>query len=408
MRNIRSAYPWDDIAIDLAEPTRRTTAKGNNFILVVVCALTRFVVLRAIPDKKATTVAYEMWSIFADFGIPLSVMSDNGGEFANRVSEQIAKLLGIDLRVILPNNPRSNGIAEAQVKQAKLLVFKRLSESANGPFDDRLDQELDDAAKARSDVEDRYEWDVLLPGIQMGLNSKVAKLTKSAPHELFTARPRNPFGAFTESKSRVPLSPERLKRKNEQMLQIIYPSIAQRTKKFQEGYSKRADKKRLSAEKFDFRPGTIVMRRNMRKKRKSDDTYLGPFRIARVIEGAAHLVYRDTGIGLDRAVPFDQLKWVEAPPIIAGADSAQQPGSGIFTIASIVDHKVENGTVKYLIRWVGFHSDDATWEPISSLEENSTVVTYWKSRGKSLKEGVKGAIKDWKDNQKKKSRKRKR
>ena len=55
-----------------------TTPRGNNFILVAMDLFSRFIVLRSLPNKTATTVAKEIVSIFSLFGYPKILSHDNG------------------------------------------------------------------------------------------------------------------------------------------------------------------------------------------------------------------------------------------------------------------------------------------------------------------------------------------
>ena len=50
------ARPFHSIAIDIKGPLA-TTTRGNSYILVVVCLLTRFVIAEALPDTASTTIA---------------------------------------------------------------------------------------------------------------------------------------------------------------------------------------------------------------------------------------------------------------------------------------------------------------------------------------------------------------
>jgi len=60
-------FPMDHIALDLAEV--ETSISGYKYILVIIDICTKFVVLRALRDKSATTIAQELWKIFALLGV---------------------------------------------------------------------------------------------------------------------------------------------------------------------------------------------------------------------------------------------------------------------------------------------------------------------------------------------------
>lgn len=79
---ISAELPGDHWAIDLVGPFT-TSTKGNHYLLVCIDIFSRFCLLRAIPDKRAITVALILIQIFSDFGFPRIIQSDNGTEFVN-------------------------------------------------------------------------------------------------------------------------------------------------------------------------------------------------------------------------------------------------------------------------------------------------------------------------------------
>jgi hypothetical protein len=60
-----------------------TTNKGNVNVhsLVIVDIFTSFVWLRALADKSALTIAGALWDVFALFGVPRVLQSDQAAEF---------------------------------------------------------------------------------------------------------------------------------------------------------------------------------------------------------------------------------------------------------------------------------------------------------------------------------------
>lgn len=60
-----------------------TSASGNNYILTVVDEFTRYVWVKAMEHKDASSVAKHLSEIGCSFGFPADVKSDQGGEFNN-------------------------------------------------------------------------------------------------------------------------------------------------------------------------------------------------------------------------------------------------------------------------------------------------------------------------------------
>ena len=125
LKSIHVELPGDHWAIDLVGPFP-TSYNTNHYLLVMVDIATRFVLLRAIPDKKATTIAEYLFKSFCDFGFTKIIQSDNGTEFVNKVIKAMAEIARIDHRLITPYHPRANGIAERYVQTATRAIRKQL------------------------------------------------------------------------------------------------------------------------------------------------------------------------------------------------------------------------------------------------------------------------------------------
>ena len=87
-RSITAALPGDHYQVDLAELPR--SLDDNKFILVLVDVFTGFVMLKAIPNKEAATVARAVWEICSVIGIPKILQSDNGKDFSNKIINALA------------------------------------------------------------------------------------------------------------------------------------------------------------------------------------------------------------------------------------------------------------------------------------------------------------------------------
>ena len=115
--------PFEVIHLDFKGPLKGSEEFDN--ILVVVCALTRYVIYIATKGRKATTVFRELVNrVFSVFGPPRAIVSDNANEFRGELAEEMSKYLGYRKVHVLPWRPQANGTAEAAVKRIKLLLSK--------------------------------------------------------------------------------------------------------------------------------------------------------------------------------------------------------------------------------------------------------------------------------------------
>ncbi|UYV66350.1 K02A2.6-like, partial [Cordylochernes scorpioides] len=110
--------PWQKIGMDLFK-------FENKWYLVVVDYYSRFPEMIQLDRLTASVVVRSCKSIFARHGVPETVVSDNGTQFgAAREFANFARQYGFTHVTSSPRFPQSNGMAEAGVKIAKLILKK--------------------------------------------------------------------------------------------------------------------------------------------------------------------------------------------------------------------------------------------------------------------------------------------
>ena len=155
--------PWARTHMDLTGPIH-TSKSGNNYILVIKDALTRYV--EAIPLKTKTkeeiaeALVKEIICRYGGFG---HLISDNGKEFDNKLMTQITHLLGIKHTTISPYNPRANGLVENHMRIMKdaLSIYCQ---------------------------ENQDDWDDHLRGVTMAYNTTVNSQTGFTPYYMMFGR----------------------------------------------------------------------------------------------------------------------------------------------------------------------------------------------------------------------------
>ena len=110
-RTITAGVPFDHVLWDLIGKLP-TSMNGYNFILVIIDVLTRFVILRPLVTKSAVEIASCLVEVFANFGVPKILQSDNDRALLNETTEKIRGLAGFQFRRIMAYFPRTNGVVE--------------------------------------------------------------------------------------------------------------------------------------------------------------------------------------------------------------------------------------------------------------------------------------------------------
>ena len=102
--------PFDIVHVDLTGEFPKSYG-GMQYILVYKDKLTKYVILRALPNKEGATVKDALAKIFLQMETPLLVVSDRGTEFTQYNFGKVCKLLNIEHNTTTPSNPRSNGLS---------------------------------------------------------------------------------------------------------------------------------------------------------------------------------------------------------------------------------------------------------------------------------------------------------
>ncbi|UYV69862.1 K02A2.6-like [Cordylochernes scorpioides] len=105
--------PWHRLHLDLAGPFM-----GRMF-MVLVDAHTKWLEIVIIKDITSRTIIGHLREIFARFGLPELLVTDNGRQFDLSEFEEFTKINGIRHTKTSPYNPSTNGLAERYVREFK-------------------------------------------------------------------------------------------------------------------------------------------------------------------------------------------------------------------------------------------------------------------------------------------------
>ncbi len=110
-------YPWQKVASDIFD------WKQTKYVLVVDY-YSRYIEVAKLSTATASDVITHLRSIFARHGIPQTLMSDNGPQYAAESFGLFASEYGFAHTTSSPKYPQSNGAAERAVKTVKGLLAK--------------------------------------------------------------------------------------------------------------------------------------------------------------------------------------------------------------------------------------------------------------------------------------------
>ena len=109
-------------SVDLKNLPRKTP-DGHVAILVCVECLSGYVKLCLVKDEKTETICKAfVQTVVCTFGAPLELLSDRGANLTSKIFQYMMEFMGIKHRISASRAPRTNGIAEAQVKRVNELI----------------------------------------------------------------------------------------------------------------------------------------------------------------------------------------------------------------------------------------------------------------------------------------------
>ncbi|KAG1121633.1 hypothetical protein G6F42_012242 [Rhizopus arrhizus] len=330
-----------------------TTPRGNNYILVAMDLFSRFIVLRALPNKTATTVAKEIVSIFSLFGYPKVLSHDNGKEFSSQLLESIATNAQIEQRLSLPFCPLGNSACEAAVKSSKAIIVKMLDGCAEN-------------------------WDLYLDGTAYSLNLHKSRLHGMKPFVVMFARLPNELKDYSDVEMSLPeqtLNIKALKDKIKRIDKILVPAIREQIVKTQ-----KADNayfmKRHKILKNPFPIGASVMIKNVENRNsKTDPKYEGVFYVHGYTKNGSYILKDKTDTFLSRDVPTSHIKLISENPL------PEKPADKEYEVEAILKHRGKAPNYEYLVHWKEYDSSHDSWEPPHLFDSKEPIKLYWSRVG---------------------------
>ena len=119
--------PWTSIAIDFYGPIPRT----GQYLLVVIDTYSKFPEVEIVNSTEAKTCIPKLDTIFARYGIPSKIQTDNGPPFNGKEFERYMTTLGIEWKTITPLRPQGNAVVERFMKPIGKLLKTAEIESKN-------------------------------------------------------------------------------------------------------------------------------------------------------------------------------------------------------------------------------------------------------------------------------------
>ena len=103
--------PFSRVIVDCVGPLPKTKS-GNQYLLTIMCASTRFPEAIPLRNIKAKTILQAITKFFTLVGLPKSIQSDQGSNFTSGLFQEVMYKLGIEQYTSSAYHPESQGALE--------------------------------------------------------------------------------------------------------------------------------------------------------------------------------------------------------------------------------------------------------------------------------------------------------
>ncbi len=169
--------PNHRVHTDLFGPLKARDPSNNagstkKYVMVITDAFTKLARIYTIPNKEAKTTALKLYEDFCLWGIPNTIVTDQGNEWTNELMRNLWEALNIEHRFTTPYHPQSNAAAETFNKTMRLYLAKSIAEAEAAIID----------------------WELFLAPLLFAYNTSVHSQTKITPFTAhFGQTPKTPL-----------------------------------------------------------------------------------------------------------------------------------------------------------------------------------------------------------------------
>ena len=341
---------WTHLTVDFI--TKLPVVAGKDVILVVCDRLSKMTHFVATMEG---TSAEGLARLFRDnvwklHGLPESVVSDRGPQFAVELTKELNRMLGIKTKLSTAFHPQTDGQTE------------------------RMNQEVEQYL--RFFIEHRQkDWLEWLAMAEFAINNKVHTVTKISPFMANYGKELR-MGGDIRKKGKVESVTEFVER-----MKKVHKEAEAALRKMQEEMKRYADRGRKETEKWKKGDQVLLSTKDLvfkeRPSKKLTERYVGPYVIEKVVSSNAvklrlpslmriHLVVNVSRIVRYKKKVKGQKKEEGKPVEVEGVEE--------WEVEKILSKKKMRGGEKYLIRWKGFTVEGDTWERRENLKNAEELI----------------------------------
>ncbi|KAK1631189.1 hypothetical protein QYE76_005504 [Lolium multiflorum] len=264
------SWPFAQWGLDMVGKLHKASPGGYEYMLVAVDKFTKWIEAKPINSPDGASAIKFVKSIVFRFGVPHSIVTDNGSNFTSKEFKAYCAEVGIKLSFASVAHPQTNG----QVEKANGIICNGIKKRLLGPLE-----------KAR------HTWPEELPSVLWSIRTTPNTATQETPFFLVHGAEAVLPIEIEHDSPRVTEYDEETSRKaledDVDALDEARDEVLSRVAKYQQDL-KNYHSRRLRPRSFQV--GDLVLRLNQKSHEKLESPWLGPYIVTEVIEGGAYRI----------------------------------------------------------------------------------------------------------------------
>jgi len=346
--------PWEDISMDFV--TGLPECGGYDAIWVVVDRLSKmrhFVPCQTTIDARGLAEMF-LKEVIRLHGVPRTIISDRGPQFAALFWKRLCERLGVDRRLSTAFHPQTDGQTERV--NASMEQYLRIFTSYQ--------------------QDDWVQW---LPLAEFAANNGTSETTKCSA--FFAVTGTDPRMTFVEAAGELEDSRAVDADQVQATMRQIHEHLRVEMRRSQDIMEEGANRRRLPAPQIQA--GTKVWLdarhiRTIRPSRKLDRKRLGPHTIKRKVSPYAYELDLPRSLRIHPVHHVSLLDPVAGDPlpgqVVTPPPPVEVEGDSESQVERVEDSREYRNQLQYLVRWIGY--DQMTWEPARDINGLQAIDVF--------------------------------
>ena len=349
---------WEQISMDLITQLPRTRS-GMDAIFVCVDRLSKMV---HVAPTTTTVTAPKLARLYIDnvfklHGLPKAIVSDKDPRFTSNFWRAVMARIKCSQAMSTARHPQTDG----QTERANRTLKEMLRSYVNHKQDD---------------------WDEYLAPLEFAYNNARQTSTGHSPFFLnYGQHPTANWNVHKAATDQVPAALEFIE-KIDAAMQDAKASLL----RAQDSQALQANKHRRPLS-FEVGEEVMMSTANLPGTTGLQPRWIGPFQVQQAVSANAYRLKLPASIQVHPVINISQLKKYHRSPADQFPDRPHnrpppvhvyENEDGEFEVEDILGHRLQRRKLQFLIKWKGYPSYDATWEPESHLQCAKPILRKYK------------------------------